>query len=57
MDKDPNIKIPLNGSSQNLKLLRRGKHISWAFIRIGNSKLPNPPIRIGITMKKIIRKA
>jgi hypothetical protein len=26
--KDVNIKIPLNGSSQNLKLLRRGKHIS-----------------------------
>lgn len=54
---DVNMKILLNGNSQNLKLFNRGKHISWAPNRIGSSKFPNPPIRIGITIKKIIKNA
>jgi len=45
------------GSNQNLMLFIRGKAISWAPIIIGTSQLPNPPIIIGITMKKIITKA
>jgi hypothetical protein len=43
--------------SQKLRLLRRGKDISGAIIIIGTSQLPNPPIIIGITTKKIIIKA
>jgi hypothetical protein len=38
-------------------LLRRGKAISGAPIIKGTSQLPNPPIMIGITIKKIIIKA
>lgn len=38
-------------------LFIRGNAISWAPIIIGTSQLPNPPIIIGITMKKIITKA
>lgn len=45
------------GSSQNLMLFIRGKAISGAPIMRGTSQLPNPPIMIGITMKKIIIKA
>jgi len=45
------------GRSQKLILFLRGKALSGAPIKIGRSILPNPPIRIGITMKKIIRKA
>jgi hypothetical protein len=45
------------GSSQNLILLRRGKAISGAPNIRGTSQLPNPPIIIGITIKKIIIKA
>jgi len=45
------------GNSQNLMLFIRGKAISWAPIIIGTNQLPNPPIMIGITMKKIITKA
>jgi hypothetical protein len=55
--KEPSIKKPLNGKSQNLKLLRRGKHISWAPKSKGRRTLPNPPIKIGITIKKIIKNA
>lgn len=43
--------------SQNLKLLSRGKAISGAPIIKGTSQFPNPPIKIGIVMKKIIIKA
>ncbi len=43
--------------SQKLRLLRRGKDISGAPIRIGTIQLPKPPMRIGITTKKIIIKA
>jgi len=38
-------------------LFKRGKAISGAPKRIGTNQLPNPPIKTGITMKKIIRKA
>jgi len=41
-------------SSQKLILLRRGNAISAAPSIRGTSQLPKPPIRIGITMKKII---
>jgi hypothetical protein len=43
--------------NQNLILFKRGKAISGAPIIKGTSQFPNPPIRIGITMKKIITKA
>jgi len=45
------------GNNQNLILFIRGKAISCAPIIIGTSQLPNPPIIIGITMKKIITNA
>jgi hypothetical protein len=45
------------GSSQKLILFIRGSAISGAPIISGTSQLPNPPIRIDITMKKIITKA
>jgi len=45
------------GSSQNLMLFIRGNAISGAVIIKGTSQLPNPPIIMGITMKKIITKA
>lgn len=38
-------------------LFRRGKAISGAPSIKGRSQLPNPPIIIGITRKKIMRKA
>jgi len=38
-------------------LFIRGKAISGAPISTGTRILPNPPIRIGLTIKKIIRKA
>jgi hypothetical protein len=45
------------GSSQNLMLLRRGNAISGAPSIRGSNQLPNPPMKTGITRKKIIRKA
>lgn len=45
------------GRSQNLILFIRGKAISGAPSIRGTSQFPNPPIIIGITMKKIITKA
>lgn len=42
------------GNSQKLKLFIRGKAISGAPIISGTSQLPNPPIKMGITKKKII---
>jgi len=50
-------RISEGGSSQKLMLFIRGNAISGAPIRIGTRKLPKPPIRIGLTIKKIIRKA
>jgi len=51
------INNPLKGKNQNLILFNRGKHMSWAPSNKGSKILPNPPIKIGITIKKIIRKA
>jgi hypothetical protein len=45
------------GRSQNLILFIRGNAMSGAPIIRGTSQLPNPPIIIGITIKKIIMKA
>jgi len=42
------------GSNQNLKLFIRGNAISGPPIIRGINQLPNPPIKIGITIKKII---
>lgn len=43
--------------SQNLMLFIRGNAMSGVDIIIGISQFPNPPIIIGITIKKIIMKA
>lgn len=45
------------GSSQNLRLFIRGNAMSGAPIIRGRSQFPNPPIMMGITMKKIITNA
>lgn len=45
------------GSSQNLILFIRGNAMSGAPSIRGTSQFPNPPIIIGITMKKIMMKA
>ena len=43
--------------NQNLRLFNRGNAISGAPSIKGTSQLPNPPIKIGITIKKIMIKA
>lgn len=45
------------GRSQKLMLFMRGNAMSGAPIIRGTSQFPNPPIIMGITMKKIITKA
>ncbi len=45
------------GRSQKLSAFMRGNAISGAAIIMGINQLPNPPIRTGITRKKIIIKA
>lgn len=50
-------RIREGGRSQNLILFIRGKAMSGAPSIKGTSQLPNPPIRTGITKKKIIRTA
>lgn len=45
------------GSNQKLMLFIRGNAMSGAPIISGTSQFPNPPIIMGITMKKIITKA
>jgi hypothetical protein len=42
------------GSSQNEMLFMRGKAMSGAPIISGTNQLPKPPIRAGMTMKKIM---
>jgi hypothetical protein len=42
------------GNNQNDKLFKRGKAISGAPIITGTNQFPKPPIKTGITMKKII---
>ena len=51
------ININEGNRNQNLKLFNRGKAMSGAPSIKGTSQLPNPPIKIGITIKKIIIKA
>ncbi len=42
------------GSSQNEMLFMRGNAMSGAPIMIGTNQLPKPPMRAGMTMKKIM---
>lgn len=49
--------IKAGSKNQNLILFIRGNAISAAPNIKGTNQLPNPPIKIGITMKKIIIKA
>jgi hypothetical protein len=44
-------------NSQKLILFKRGNAISGAPIINGKNQLPKPPIKTGITKKKIIKKA
>jgi hypothetical protein len=53
---DSNI-IKAGIKNQNLILFIRGNAISAAPNIRGTSQLPKPPIKIGITIKKIIMKA
>jgi len=45
------------GRSHSDKLFSRGNDISGAPINKGTNQLPKPPISVGITKKKIIKKA
>lgn len=56
IDDTTNIKNE-QGSSQKLKLFKRGKIISGIFKYNGNIQFPKPPITIGIIKKKIITNA
>jgi hypothetical protein len=48
--------IKAGGNSQKLILFNLGKAISQAPIIKGTNQLPKPPIAVGITKKKIIKK-
>jgi len=50
-------KVNEGGNNQNLILFIRGNAISGADNIKGINQLPNPPINLGITIKKIITKA
>lgn len=54
---DETRRINDGGSNQNLILFIRGKAISGAESISGTNQLPNPPIKTGITKKKIIKNA
>lgn len=54
---DVNNKKIEGGNNQNDILFNLGKAISGLPIKIGTNQLPKAPIRIGITIKKIIIKA
>lgn len=54
---DANNRRKDGGSSQKLMLFIRGNAMSGAPIIKGTNQFPNPPIIIGITIKKIITKA
>jgi hypothetical protein len=45
------------GSSHSLSAFNRGYLMSGAPIISGSIQLPNPPIIVGMTMKKIITRA
>ena len=49
--------IRAGSKNQNLILFNRGKAISGAPNIKGNNQFPNPPIKIDITIKKIMTKA
>lgn len=51
---DANSNNNEGGNNQKLMLFIRGKAMSGAPIIKGTNQLPNPPINVGITMKKII---
>ena len=51
------VEVRDGGRSQNVMLFIRGNAISGAPSIRGTSQFPNPPIIIGITIKKIITKA
>jgi hypothetical protein len=57
MKLEPINKYKLQGNNQKLKLFKRGKAISGAPIITGTNQFPKPPIKIGITIKKIIMNA
>lgn len=52
-----NNSVREGGRSQNLMLFRRGKAISGAPSIKGTNQFPNPPIIMGITIKKIMTNA
>jgi hypothetical protein len=52
-----NNKIKEGGNNQKLMLFIRGNAMSGLPIIRGTNQLPNPPIKVGITIKKIIVKA
>jgi hypothetical protein len=54
-EKTNNIK--LGGNNQKLMLFNLGNAISGPPTITGTKKLPNPPIKAGITIKNIINKA
>ena len=54
---DETRRVSDGGRSQNLMLLRRGNAISGAPSIRGRSQFPKPPMKVGITRKKIIKKA
>lgn len=54
---DANNSMNEGGTNQNLMFFIRGNAMSGAPIIRGISQFPNPPIIIGITMKKIITRA
>ena len=57
ISEDPNRSNKAGGKSQKLMLLSLGKAISGAPIYKGTNQFPNPPIKTGITKKKIIIRA
>lgn len=50
-------RVSEGGKSQNLILFIRGKAMSGAPSIRGTNQFPNPPIKIGITIKKIMMNA
>ena len=52
---EANIKKSDGGKSQKLMLFILGNAMSGAPIIKGTKKFPNPPIKTGITIKKIIK--
>merc|ERR1711970_145176 len=54
---ESSMRVREGGRSQKDKLFSRGKAMSGEPIIRGTSQLPNPPIIVGITKKKIIIKA